>query len=214
MVEFAIAFPFLIVLAVSIVDYGHYLETANNLATVVRDGTRYASENTTGTTAPLERGLPGTELERVQRDVDVPEDLVRHHHHGLDTTAGGPYTQLKVSGFSVALASGASLFIGGPTGPAVTLSAAAAAGATTLSIVSWPPTSNYPSNTPVDWLPPSNTVEGVIQAEAESLTVPEGGLTLASTDCTWSGSATPPAGPAGADPASPGCPHGRARPVA
>ena len=98
MVEFAIAFPFLIVLAVSIVDYGHYLETANNLATVVRDGTRYAS-------------------------VD----------------------------------------------PGMT---ACTAASTDCS---------------------SDTVEGVIQAEAESLTVPEGGLTLASTNCTWSGSATPPA---------------------
>jgi len=45
--EFAVTFPFLLVLAVSIADYGYYLEHVNNITTVVRDATRYASENTT-----------------------------------------------------------------------------------------------------------------------------------------------------------------------
>jgi len=52
MVEFAISFPLLLVLAISIVDYGYYLEHVNNIASVVRDGARYASENVTTSPCP------------------------------------------------------------------------------------------------------------------------------------------------------------------
>jgi len=98
MIEFALTFPFLLLLSVSVVDYGHYEETTNNLATVIRDGTRYA------TLQPASTGCTS--------------------------------------------------------------------GSTNCS---------------------SDTVQGVLQAEAESLTVPEGGLTLTNINCTWSGSDAPPA---------------------
>jgi Flp pilus assembly protein TadG len=110
MIEFAICFAFLLILAVSIVDYGHYLETTNNLATVVRDGTRYASLQ------------PGS-------------------------TACGTATPTDCS---------------------------------------------------------TDTIQGVLQAEADSLTVPEGGLSLTNTNCTWSSLYTPPA--LSASPAAPDAP--------
>jgi Flp pilus assembly protein TadG len=99
MVEFAFCFPMLLILVISIVDFGHYLETVNNLDTVVRDGTRYASIDTAATS--------------------------------FSCTSGN----LNCS---------------------------------------------------------SDTIQGVLQAEADSLTVSAGGVTLANTNCTWSSSTTPP----------------------
>jgi hypothetical protein len=107
MMEMAIIFPFLLLLVISIVDYGHYLETTNNIATVVRDGTRYASLN--------------------------PSSL------GTASTCGNGW---------------------------------GASGTTTVCA--------------------SDTIEGVVQAEAEALTVPAGGLNVANTDCTWGSGAVPP----------------------
>jgi Flp pilus assembly protein TadG len=110
MTEFAICFSFLLILAVSIVDYGHFLETTNNLATVIRDGTRYASLQ------------PGS-------------------------TACGTTTATDCS---------------------------------------------------------TDTIQGVLQAEADSLSVPEGGLTLTNTNCTWSGLYPPPS--LSSSPAAPDAP--------
>jgi Flp pilus assembly protein TadG len=108
MVEMAIIFPFLLLLVISVMDYGHYLETTNDIATVVRDGARYASLN--------------------------PSSL------GTAATCGNGW--------------------------------GASSGTTTPC--------------------PSDTIQGVIQAEAEALTVPAGGLNVANTNCTWGSSATPP----------------------
>jgi Flp pilus assembly protein TadG len=99
MVEFALCFPILLLFSVSAVGIAHAEETANDLATVVRDGARYASIN-----------------------------------------------------------------------PALY---ACANGATNCAA--------------------NNTIEGVIQAEANSVNQSAGGVTLANTNCLWGGSATPPA---------------------
>ena len=45
MVEFALCFPILLLFSVSAIGIAHAEETANDLATVVRDGARYASVN-------------------------------------------------------------------------------------------------------------------------------------------------------------------------
>jgi len=115
MVEFAFCFPMLLILVISIVDFSHYLETVNNLDTVVRDGTRYASIDTAATSYSCTSG-----------NLNCPSD----------------------------------------------------------------------------------TIQGVLQAEAESLTVPAGGVTLANTSCTWGGSTTPPdlsAAPAAPDSPASSC---------
>ncbi|MGD0833880.1 MAG: TadE family protein [Candidatus Dormibacteria bacterium] len=109
MVELAIVFPVLLLLAISVFDYGYYLEHVNNITTVVRDGARYASENNS--------------LGSVWNNLCSAPSY---------TQATGEY--------------------------------------------------NCPLTTS-----PSNTIESVIQYEAESLTVPEGGLPLDNVDCVWSG---------------------------
>ena len=58
MIEFALVFPLLLVLAVSVFDYGYYLEHVNNITTVVRDGARYASQNSTNTGSPWNPACP------------------------------------------------------------------------------------------------------------------------------------------------------------
>ena len=107
MVEMALIFPLLLLLTVSVFDYGYYLEHVNNITTIVRDGARYASINTS--TQPWTSSCPSPAVQ-----------------------AGGGY--------------------------------------------------NCPQNVSTD---PSNTVETVVQEEAESLTVPEGGLPLNNVDCCW-----------------------------
>ena len=99
MVEFALCFPILLLFSVSAIGIAHAEETANDLATVVRDGARYASVN-----------------------------------------------------------------------PA--LYGGCANGATNCAT--------------------TNTIQGVIQAEANSVNQSAGGVTLANTNCLWSGSMSPP----------------------
>ena len=110
MVEFALCFPILLLFSVSAVGVAHAEETANDLATVVRDGARYASVN------PALYGV-------------------------------------------------------------------CAAGSTTCA---------------------PNTIQGVIQAEANSVNQSAGGVTLANTNCLWGGLPTPPA--LSASPAAPSTP--------
>jgi Flp pilus assembly protein TadG len=112
MVEFALCFPILLLFSVSAIGIAHAEETANDLATVVRDGARYASVN-----------------------------------------------------------------------PA--LYGGCANGATNCAT--------------------TNTIQGVIQAEANSVNQSAGGVTLANTNCLWSGSATSPPSPATPTNASTSC---------
>jgi Flp pilus assembly protein TadG len=109
MVEFALCFPILLLFSVSSIGIAHAEETANDLATVVRDGARYASIN-----------------------------------------------------------------------PALY---SCTAGSTACAF---------------------NTIQGVIQAEANSVNQSAGGVTLANTNCLWSGSMQPPA--LSAAPAAPSTP--------
>ena len=122
MVELALILPLLLVLGISVLDYGYYLEHVNNIATIVRDGARYAGEHSTSSTQVAWSGA-----------VYCADPISR---------SGGGYSCPK------------------------------------------PGTSGGGD--------PSNTVEGVIQLEAESLTVPEGGLPLDNVDCEWSGGVPTP----------------------
>jgi hypothetical protein len=111
MVEFALCFPILLLFSVSAVGVAHAEETANDLATVVRDGARYASIN------------PG-------------------------------------------------LY-------------------------------NCPVNS-TNCATSNNTIQSVIQAEANSVNQSAGGVTIANTNCLWSGSMSPP--PLSSAPAAPSIP--------
>jgi Flp pilus assembly protein TadG len=113
MVEFALCFPILLLFSISSIGVAHAEETANDLATVVRDGARYASIN------PASYGS----------------------------------------------------------------SSSCASGSTACA---------------------ANTIQGVIQAEANSVNQSAGGVTLANTNCLWSGSMQPPA--LSATPAAPSTP--------
>jgi hypothetical protein len=197
MMEFAVVFPFLLVIAVSIADYGYYLEHINNITTVARDGTRYASENNSLTNGnlPWSAACPAPTADS-SGTYSCPGAS-----DSTTTTAayssGTAYTSLSVASLPVGLSAGDNLFIGGASGPEVTLSAAAIAGASSVSITSWTPTSSYSSGTTVLWQPASANVETLIQDEAESLTVPDGGLALDNIDCCWSNSSTGSGCPSG-----------------
>jgi hypothetical protein len=194
MMEFAIVFPFLLVIAVSIADYGYYLEHINNITTVTRDGTRYASENTGNLAWSAACPEPSTGSSGTYSCPGAS--------YSTTTTAayssGTAYTSLSVASLPVGLSAGDNLFIGGASGPEVTLSSDAIYGATSVSITSWTPTTSYSSGTTVLWQPASANVETLIQDEAESLTVPEGGLALDNVDCCWSNAATGSGCPSGA----------------
>jgi Flp pilus assembly protein TadG len=185
MMEFAVTFPFLLILAISIADYGYYLEHVNNITTVVRDGTRYAS-NDAGT-------LPWTSYcsqpawsggstgyytcPAATYTVSTTEQL----NHGTNYT-----TITNVSAVPVAFPNDTAIMIGTSPGTEVNLAATANAGATSLTIESWNPPTSLTGTTQITWSPPSNNVQSLIQDEAESLTVPEGGLALDNVDCSWS----------------------------
>ncbi|MGD0447201.1 MAG: TadE/TadG family type IV pilus assembly protein [Candidatus Dormibacteria bacterium] len=111
MVEFALSFPLLLLLCVSAIGLGHAEETSNNLATVVRDGVRYASINPAA----------------------------------YACTGGATATGCSAS-----------------------------------------------------------TIQGIVQAEADSVNASAGGVTVANSNCLWSGSASPPS--FSATPSSPTAP--------
>jgi Flp pilus assembly protein TadG len=111
MVEFALCFPFLLLLSVSAIGLGHAEETANDLATVVREGARYASVNSAA----------------------------------YGCTGGASATNCSAS-----------------------------------------------------------TIQGIVQVEADSLNASAGGVTVANSNCLWSGSANPPS--LSATPSSPTAP--------
>jgi Flp pilus assembly protein TadG len=187
MMEFAIVFPFLLVLAVSIADYGYYLEHVNNITTVARDGTRYASENTGNLAWSAACPAP---IAASSGAYSCPGAS-----YSTTTTApynsGTAYLSLSLASLPVGLSAGDNLFIGGASGPEVTLGADAVYGATSVSLnPSWTPSANVNSGTTVLWQPPSANVEALIQDEAERRTVPEGGRALDNLDCCWPSSST------------------------
>jgi Flp pilus assembly protein TadG len=187
MMEFAVVFPFLLVLSVSIADYGYYLEHVNNITTVTRDGTRYASENTTSLAWNAACPAPNAGSSGAYSCPGASYSTTTTAQYN----AGTAYSSLSVASLPVGLSAGDNLFIGGASGPEVTLGADAVYGATSVSLSpSWTPSATVSSGSTVLWQPPSANVEALIQDEAESLTVPEGGLALDNVDCCWSSGST------------------------
>jgi len=185
MVEFALTLPLLIVLAVSCFDYGYYLEHVDNIATVVRDGARYASENTTASpwgnacTNPSEAGSGNWSCAGLVTQV-------------ASTESGS----VNLATILVSSVTGFTAF-GSSTGFDVTTTNSAG----TLVVINCTGTQSSPvaftncASTGSGNLVPnaymygeSDYTEGVIQQEAESLTVPEGGLPIDNIDCCWSAS--------------------------
>jgi len=99
MIEFSLCFPLLLILVLGIVDFSYYLQMSNDVQSVIRDGSRYASINPQAFSAACPNGPGGT-------------------------------------------------------------------GGCTFS---------------------DQATEGIMQGEAWSLTVAQGGINLMNTDCTWSG---------------------------
>ena len=192
MIEFALTLPVLLLLAISIFDYGYYLEHVNNIATVVRDGARYASLFWTTTPNPWDSACPaptatgasgGWSCAGLQTTVSSGSagQIITQASYSIDVASITGFTTYP-DGFTVATTTSGTG--GGPalincsgtttTGPAFTGCTATSGAGTLVAGASL--------------LGDSNFVEGVIQQEAEGLTVPEGGLPLDNIDCCWSSS--------------------------
>jgi Flp pilus assembly protein TadG len=183
MLEFALIFPMLLLLAMSVFDYGYYLEHVDNIATVVRDGARYASENTTA--SPWNSGCPN------------PSDAGSGSWNcaGLTATVTGTSVGQSVSTSPIYVTSTAGFteFTGGftvattsTTGPAV-INCSAATNSPSPEFTGCAATSGSGNFGSAPLIGESDYTEGVMQLEAEALTVPEGGLPLDNIDCCWSG---------------------------
>ena len=184
MVEFVLIFPMLLLLVFSVFDYGYYLEHVDNIATVVRDGARYASENTTASPwnsscpNPVELGSGGWSCAGLAATV-APTSV------GQSVNSSPIYVN-STAGFTG--------FTGGFTVTTTTTSPAGLAiincGSTSSSPVAFTgcvATSGSGSLSTAPLIGESDFTEGVIQDEAEGLTVPEGGLPIDNIDCCWSG---------------------------
>jgi hypothetical protein len=212
MVEFSLVLPVLLVLAMSIFDYGYYLEHVNNIATVVRDGARYASVYTN----PSYGNQWSSACPNPTNSSSGGWSCA-----GMETTvASGQPTQAINPGsgnyaIEVASISGFSTYDDGFTVATTTSTGVAALLDCGEAVVvgSQPeftgcsatdPTSgggNLVANNSL--VGQSDFTEGVIQEEAEGLTVPEGGLQIDNIDCCWSTST-----------ATGGCPSGGTTPAA
>jgi Flp pilus assembly protein TadG len=184
MMEFALTFPLLLVLVMSCLDYGYYLEHVDSIAGVVRDGARYASENTTGSpwnnscTDPTPQSGGGwTCAGLVTQVASSPVQSVTAATIDVTSTTG--FTAFT-DGFDVATTN--------TSGALVVISCTAASTSAPWEFTgcsSGPYTGTLVAGAQMNG--ESNFVEGVIQEESEALTVPEGGLPVDNIDCCWSG---------------------------
>jgi hypothetical protein len=199
MVEFALSFPLLLLLAISIADYGYYLEHVNNIATVVRDGARYAGYYANRDPVPLNSACPD------------PTWLTTGNGGwscaGLSTTVASGSSAESITS-SAFVAGTATIDVASTTGFStgedfyVTTTTSTSTGTGTAVIACTGTgsgtftgcgTDSYTGTSPTlvsgnELEGTSDFTEGVIQEEAESLTVPEGGLPLDNIDCCWAGS--------------------------
>jgi hypothetical protein len=194
MVEFALIFPLLLILAVSLADYGYYIEHVNNVDTIVRDGARFASLNSAN-------------LEPWTAACTTPTwDDSSHSWNcaGVTTTWSlASCSLLDVSAWAYAddcLLTVASTS-GFPSPATLQVSTDSSTGTALLSCTIASTTEFdectaasgsgllVSSNNAVEGS--SDYVESLLQQEGESLSVPEGGLSLDNVDCLWNGASTP-----------------------
>jgi hypothetical protein len=88
-VETALILPALLLLVTGTIDFGHYLETNNNLVTVIRDGARYASLNPTSWTDACTGGPQSTGDATCPAGYDTIEGLMQAEANSLTLPAGG-----------------------------------------------------------------------------------------------------------------------------
>ncbi len=215
MVEFAVILPVLLVIGMSVFDYGYYLEHVNNIATVVRDGARYASLYTNPSYAtqwnsacadPTTLASGGWSCAGMETTVAMNQPT-----QAIDPTSGTYIIDVaSISGFS-SYNDGFSVATTTSTGVAALLSCSLTATVSgqaefTGCSATDPATGGGNLVPGASLIGQSDFTEGIIQEEAESLTVPEGGLPIDNIDCCWSGSTGGTGCPSGSGttPPSPG----------
>ncbi len=187
MVEMALVFPLLLLLAFSLADYGYYIEHVNNLDTIVRDGTRYASLHTTSQAWTNACASPTWDSTSGAWTCA-----------GVTTTVGTGFSQSDPATY---FATDATLPVSSATELLPYFTPSENVAVITSSTTSLLLTCSYEDSTDLTCsyqggsgtvqagetvAGTSDSVEAVIQQEAESLTVPEGGLAVDNVDCCWS----------------------------
>jgi hypothetical protein len=182
MVEFVLIFPMLLLLLFSVFDYGYYLET------VVRDGARYASENTTA--SPWNSSCPNpTELSSGGWSCAGLAASVTSAEVGQPIpVAVAPIPVKSTSGFT-GFTEGFTVTTTDSAGGLVAINCVSAVNSPTVEFtgcqLQGTSSTLYFSNAPL--IGESDFTEGLMQEEAEGLTVPEGGMPIDNIDCCWSG---------------------------
>jgi TadE-like protein len=87
--ELALILPTLLLLVTATIDFGHYLETSNNLVTVIRDGARYVSLNPTNWTNACSGGPQSSGDATCPAGYDTIEGLMQSEANSLTLPAGG-----------------------------------------------------------------------------------------------------------------------------
>jgi len=188
MVELALTLPLLLVLAVSCFDYGYFLEHLDNIATVVRDGARYASLYTTA--SPWSSACPNpTSSGNGGWTCAGLATTVLSQSNGQSITATNyPIYVASIAGFPASASTGFTVSTTNSAGQPAVINCTSTS-STGPTFTGCNATSGSGSlATGAALVGSSDFTEGVIQEEAESLTVPEGGLPIDNIDCCWKGS--------------------------
>ena len=186
MLEFAMVFPLLLLLAISVADYGYYLEHLDNIQSVVRDGARFASEfTTTAEQLPWTSACPNPTW-------TTTGSTSGWSCAGLSTTTTSSVTLTGTVTISVASTAGfsteGSFVVSAATSSGQAIVNCTGTSGATFTGCSADSGSGYTIATGTLLEGSSDFTQGIIQQEAESLTIPEGGLPVDNIDCCWQGS--------------------------
>lgn len=194
MVEFALVFPMLLLLAVSLADYGYYIEHVDNIDTIVRDGARFASLNsanlepwTSACTTPT-----WNDSSRSWSCAGVTTAWSAASCSGSDVSTWDYASDCTLTVTSTAdFPSPASLQVSTSGGTGTAVLTCTIASATEFDECTAQSGSGLLNSASPGVEGSSDFVQSLIQQEGESLSVPEGGLSLDNVDCLWNGSTTP-----------------------
>jgi hypothetical protein len=194
MVEFALIFPLLLILAVSLADYGYYIEHVDNVDTIVRDGARFASLNS----ANLE---PWTSACTTPTWDDSSHSWSCAGASSTWSAASCILTDVSIWDYTSNCTLTVSSTTGFPNPATLQVNTTGGTGTALLSCSIYSTTEFeectaasgsgllVSSNNAVEGS--SDYVESLLQQEGESLSVPEGGLSLDNVDCLWNGASQP-----------------------
>jgi hypothetical protein len=200
MVEFALVFPMLLLIAVSLADYGYYIEHADNVDTIVRDATRFATLNSTSgggwsSACPTPTWIESSGAWSCAGVAAQVAGGFSQPASYFDGSVALPVT--SVAGFGPGLPGNVAVSVGGSSTVLLDCQSAVTSPADELTDCLLE-TGSGTVAAGDQVAASSDYIEGVIQQEGESLTVPEGGLALDNVDCCWSLSGcttTPPSSP-------------------